>query len=495
MTPSGVVPGTGVDGPHRSTPLVLPLFSPGSSRADFAISFLLPRRRFVSAPLVIAGAAFVASLTQALVVPLLPRLATDLDVSGAAVSWLVTSTVIAGAIANPLLGRFGDQFGRRRLLLIALSAFVVGSAICAVADTLGVMILGRAIQGISTAAIPLGIGLIASIAPPAGRVSGIALVSAMLGIGGAAGLPLAGIIAAAWGYPGVFWSSAAVGTLVIVTTIFFVPTAPVAVPRGRSDLVGTLLLTIGLVAVLLPVSQGVTWGWNSPITVGLLLLAAVALLGFGLVEVRHSDPVVDLRQAARRPILLTNLAAVLLGFGFFISFLAAMTLFQLPSTQGFGLSIIAAGLCMVPGGLLMVVVAPLAARGISMFGARITLIAAGEIVGVGFLIQLVAAHSIFQLIVSTSIISAGIAVAYAAMPALILDSSPTRSSAAATGVNALARSLGSAIGSAVFGMLSATATPTPAAFTALHVLGAVTALLAVLTAVAIGRNRPTPSTQ
>jgi predicted MFS family arabinose efflux permease len=437
---------------------------------------------------VIAGAAFVASLTQALVVPLLPSLSTGLDVSGAAVSWLVTSTVIAGAIANPLLGRFGDQYGRRRLLLIALGAFVFGSVICAVADNLGVMILGRAVQGISTAAIPLGIGLIASIAPPAGRAAGIALVSAMLGIGGAAGLPLAGIIAAAWGYPGVFWSSAAVGTVVIITTLLFVPDVRVTTPRGRSDLCGAALLTIGLVALLLPVSQGTTWGWSSSATLGLFLLAGIALFVFGLAELRHRDPIVDLRQATRRPILLTNFTAVLLGFGFFISFLAAMTLFQQHGSEGFGLPVVAAGLCMVPGGLLMVLVAPAAARAISTVGGRTTLIAAGVIVGVGFTIQLIPGHSILQLIVSTSIVSAGIAAAYAAMPALILDASPDHSAAAATGVNALARNLGSAIGSAVFGMLSASATPTPAAFTTLYALGATTALLAVVIATAIRRR-------
>jgi predicted MFS family arabinose efflux permease len=444
---------------------------------------------------VIAGAAFVASLTQALVVPLLPSLSATLGVSGAATSWLVTSTVVVGAIANPLLGRLGDQYGRRRLLLIALGAFVVGSVICAVAGNLGVMILGRAIQGISTAAIPLGIGLIASLAPPARRAASIALVSAMLGIGGAAGLPLAGIIAAAWGMTGVFWCSAAVGVFVLFATVVWVPSVPVATRGGTADLFGAALLAIGLVALLLPVSQGAVWGWHSLDTVALLVLAALTLSGFGVAELRHRDPVIDLRQAARRPVLLTNIAAVLLGFGFFLSFLAAMTRLQLPGPHGFGLPMVMAGLCMVPGGLLMVAVAPAAARVISAFGPRITLVAAGLIVLLGFVVQLVPGHSILQLVASTSIVSAGIAVAYAAMPALILDASPARSAAAATGVNALARNLGSGIGSAVFGMLAAKAAPTPAAFAAVYILGAGTAVLAAVAAVAIGRARAHPSAQ
>ncbi|WP_249998403.1 MFS transporter [Actinoplanes sp. M2I2] len=451
-----------------------------------------PAGRFRFAVVVIAGAAFITSLTQALVVPVLPALPRELNVPAATAGWLITVTVIVGAVANPLLGRLGDQLGRRRLLLVAIAAFVVGSVVCAVTTDFGVLLAGRAIQGLSTASIPLGIGVIAGIVPPSRRPSGIALVSAMLGVGGAAGLPLAGVLAAGWGLAGVFWTSAVVGAAVLVATALLVP--PDARPAGGAhdvDWFGALLLTAGLTTLLIPISQAARWGWGSPATIGLFTAAVLVLLSFSVFELRRRHPIVDLRLAMLPPVLLTNVAGLALGAGFFISFLAAMTLLQLPADEagGFGRPVIEAGLLMLPGGVAMAVSAPLGARLVSRHGGRAALRVAALAVVLGFAPQLFPREGLWQLVLSTVIVSGGVAVAYSAMPALILAATPAPQAAAASGVNALARNLGSALGSAGFGLLAGATAPAGDGYTTLYLAGAVSATIAFLAAVALPRSR------
>ncbi|WP_158647999.1 MFS transporter [Nocardioides houyundeii] len=165
----------------------------------------------------------VVSLTQTLVVPVLPTLPGTLQVSASTASWLVTITVVVAAACNPVLGRLGDQFGVRRMILLAQAMFITGSLVCALTTNISILILGRGLQGISTAAIPLSISLIARLLGPERRTSAIALVSAMLGIGGAIGLPLAGLISQAWGFHALFWVAAAIGVPTIAATRLLVP--------------------------------------------------------------------------------------------------------------------------------------------------------------------------------------------------------------------------------------------------------------------------------
>src|SRR4051812_49874421 len=145
---------------------------------------------------VLASCGLAVSLMQTLVVPLLPQFPRLLDTTPATVAWLVTATLVAGAVSAPLLGRLGDMYGRRRMLLVSLGLVVVGSALGAVAPGVEVLIVARVLQGASLGVVPLGISIMRGILPE-GRVgSGVALMSSSLGIGGGVGLPPAGLGAA-----------------------------------------------------------------------------------------------------------------------------------------------------------------------------------------------------------------------------------------------------------------------------------------------------------
>ena len=426
----------------------------------------------------------VVSLTQSLLVPVLSVLPADLHTSTANVEWLLTSTLLVGAVAVPFFGRLGDMFGKRVMLLATLAALTAGSLLDALTDNVGVLIAGRAIQGMSLAAIPLGISLLSSLLPRDRVASAIALISSMLGVGGALGLPLGGLIGEHANFHVLFWITAATGAAVLVGTLLVVPEAPDR-QGGRVDWVGTAVLTAALVALLLPLAQGSEWGWGSARTLCLLAASAVLLVVFVLLERRIRSPLVDIRATARRPIMLTNTASLMFGFALFASLIGTASYVQAPpgTGYGFGSSGLIAGLCLLPSGLLMLLLAPVAARLIGSIGAPRTLTAGAVIVAVGWLLRIAVIGSIWYVVLGSTVVGIGTGIGYAAMPTLINRNSPASELAAANGLNSLSRSLGSSLASAIGGSLLTISTVTVAGFE-LPSLAAYRALFAICAAAA-----------
>jgi MFS family permease len=444
--------------------------------------------------LVIGTGALVVSLTQTLLVPVLSILPGPLHTSSANVEWLLTATLLVGAVAIPFFGRLGDMFGRRAMLLIVLTALTVGSLLDAVTDNLGLLIAGRAIQGMSLAALPLGISLLSSVLPRERVPAAVALISSMLGVGGALGLPLAGVVGQHADFHVLFWITAGAGGLCLVATLLVVREAPDR-PGGRVDLLGSAVLSAALVALLLALAQGQTWGWSSARTLGLLAGFLVLTVGFVLLELRIRQPLVDIRTTARRPIMLTNTATLMFGFTIFVSLIGTAAYVEAPrqSGYGFGSSLSVAGLCLLPSGLLMLLLAPVAARLIVSVGAHRTLTIGAVIVATAWVQRIVATESIWYVVLGNTIVGAGTGIAYAAMPALINQHSPAAELAAANGLNALCRTLGSSLASAIGGSLLTISTitvaglslPSLAAYRALFGICAVAAACAAVIALFI----------
>lgn len=405
--------------------------------------------------------ALVVSLAQSLLIPVLPELPDRLGASSAAVQWLLTATLLVSAVAVPLMGRLGDMFGKRLLLLVALGAMVVGSLITALSNDLPVLIVGRAIQGVSSAAIPLGISLLATLLPKERRASSMALISAMLGVGGALGLPFAGLVAEHGDFHLLFWITGTAAAVALVAVLTLVP-EPRDRSGGRVDLLGAVLIAGALVALLLPLSEGGSWGWGSVPVIALFVLSAVLFLVFGLWERHHRDPLVHLRSLARRPILLTNIASLFIGFALFASLIGTATYVESPSSTGygFGTTTLVAGLTMLPSGVAMLVLSPVAARLINGIGAHRTLAIGGAIIAIGWLERIFVTGSLWEVVLGSTIVGVGTGIGYASVPALVSANTPSTELGSANGLNTLVRSLGSSLASAIGGSILASITVT-----------------------------------
>lgn len=291
-----------------------------------------------------------------LVVPIQTRLPDLLHANRDDTAWVVTATLLAAAVITPIAGRLGDMYGKRRIVLVLLATLVVGSVVAAVSTGLIWLIVGRALQGAVTGVIPLGISILRDVLHEDRVDPAIALISATLGVGGALGLPISALVTENADWHALFWTAAVLGAVVFVLVLLVVPVS-VLRTAGRFDYAGALGLAVGLLGILLAISRGDAWGWGSASTLGCGVGGVAVLLVWGWYELRIPEPLLDLRVAARRPVLLTNIASVAMGFSLFSSNVSYPQLLELPAPTGFGLTLLAASLVIMPSGLVMMVAA------------------------------------------------------------------------------------------------------------------------------------------
>ncbi|MEU0653681.1 MFS transporter [Streptomyces albogriseolus] len=454
-----------------------------------------PRTGAVVSVLALGG--IVVSLMQTLVIPIVGQLPQYLNASASDAAWSVTATLLAAAVATPVTGRLGDMYGKRRMLLLSMAMLVVGSVVAGFSDSLTPMIVGRALQGLSSGVIPLGISILRDELPAERLGSATAMISASLGVGGALGLPLAALIADNFDWHALFWTSAALGVVALVLILALVPESKVRT-GGRFDLVGAAGMAAGLVCLLLAISKGGDWGWTSGTTLGLFAAAVVVLAGWGLFELRTGHPLVDLRTTARPQVLITNLASVAIGFAMFSMSLVIPQVLQLPERTGYGLgqSLLSAGLVMAPSGLVMMALAPVSALVTRARGPKVTLMTGALIVAAGYGLNVALMSEVWHFVLASCVIGAGIGFCYGAMPTLIMGAVPASETGAANSLNTLMRSIGTSVASAVAGVVLAQMTtrfgpyalPSEDAFRTVLALGAGAALLGFVVAAFIPKQ-------
>ncbi|WP_406165137.1 MFS transporter [Streptomyces sp. NBC_00996] len=398
---------------------------------------------------VLAFGGILMAVMQTVVVPLLPDLPRLTGASASAVSWMVTATLLSGAVLTPVLGRAGDMYGKRRVLLMALGLMTVGSLLCAVTSDIGVLIAARALQGAAAAVVPLSISILRDELPPERTGSAVALMSSTVGIGAALGLPLAALVVQYANWHVMFWATTALGAVGLALAWWAVRESPVREP-GRFDTVGAVGLAAGLICLLLGVSQGGTWGWGGARILGLFVACVLILTLWWIQQRRTERPLVDLKLAARPRVALPHIAALLTGFAFYGNSLVTAQLVQAPKETGYGLglSIVATGLCLLPGGVTMLLLSPVSARISAARGPRVTLALGTAIIAVGYVIRIMDSSDLWLIILGATVCAIGTTLAYSALPTLILRAVPAGQTASANGVNVLMRTIGQAVCSA-----------------------------------------------
>ncbi|MFB2579807.1 MFS transporter [Herbiconiux sp. P15] len=445
----------------------------------------------------LAFTGLIAAFMMTLLTPLVPSLPDLLGVSAEDSQWAVTVTLLAAAVATPISGRLGDLYGKRRMVLVLLLLVIAGSAVAFFADDLLLLIVGRALQGVGLGVIPLGVSILRDVLHRDRLGGAVALVSATLGVGGAVGLPVAAAISQYLDWHLLFVLS---GVLAAVGFVLVLKLIPVSTLRseGTFDVLGAIGLGIGLIGVLLGITKGGSWGWGSPITLGLLAGGLVVLLLWGVYELRIKSPLIDLRIAARRTVLLTNLASVTVGFAFFASTVVLPQILEASPATGIGLgqSMLVASLCLMPSGLVMWAMSPVAARLTRARGARTSLLLGIVIIAVAYLIAVFLMTEIWHMVLIATAVGFGVGFAYAAMPTLIMGAVPATETAGSNGLNSVMRTLGSTLASAVLGVvLSANivgsgelATPSATGFQLAFIISGVAAVAGVVVAVFIPRH-------
>ncbi|MFF2050230.1 MFS transporter [Leifsonia sp. NPDC058194] len=401
------------------------------------------------------------AVLQSLVAPALGTIGKDLGVATTDASWVLTAYLLSAAVLTPILGRLGDMVGKRKVIIVVLVLLLAGTVLAALAPNLGVLIIGRILQGAAGAVMPLSIGIVRDELPKERVSVTIGLLSAIFGIGAGVGIVAAGPIVDALSWHWLFWFPAILVVIALLGAIFGIPESPVRTP-GRLDWIGTIILSIGLVAVLLAVSEGEKWGWGDGKTIGLLILGGIALIVFVFVELRVKEPLIDMRLFRHRGVWTSHIVALAFGFAMFGTFILVPTLLQLPTVlgYGFGKSVSDSGLYLLPTVVAMVIAGVVAGVLIRKIGPKIPMIIGGVAVAVAFLIPALGHSEEWQIIVSGILTGLGIGMALAAISNAIVESVPAAQTGEAISANTVIRTVGSSIGTAVIAaLISSNVTP------------------------------------
>jgi EmrB/QacA subfamily drug resistance transporter len=401
---------------------------------------------FTLAILILAGISI--ALQQTMVVPALPALQREFDTTTAWATWLLTGFLLSASVATPLLGRLGDQYGKERLLLISLVVFFTGSVAAIFAPNIAVLIACRVVQGAGAAVFPLSFAIIKDEFPPEKVGVAVGAVSAVFAVGGGLGLVLSGVIMDSLTWHWLFVVGAVAVGIAATLVHFFVPESPIKSP-SRVDVPGATLLSIGLLALLLALTEGESWGWGSGRVIGLFAAAAAALGAWGFVETRVPDPMVDMRMLARRPVFFANLTGLIAGFAMFGSFVLVPNFVQTPERlagYGFGASATTTGLYLVPAAVAGFLMGPLAGVLGRRWGSKWPLSIGMALAAVALAMLATWHDESWQVVAAMLVLGLGIPMTFAAMANIIVTAVRPTETGIATGMNTVMRTIGGVVG-------------------------------------------------
>jgi MFS family permease len=389
-------------------------------------------------------------LLQSMVLPALPEIGRALHTSQSTVAWVLTAYLISASVATPVLGRLGDMFGKKRLLLIVLAFLIIGSVLAALTSSVAVMLAARVVQGAGGAIFPLAFSIVRDEFPRERVAGAIGMLSALIGVGAGVAIVVAGPIVDHWGIHWLFWIPAVMTAGALVATVFWVPESPITAP-GRINPAAVITLSGWLVTLLLGVSQGGHWGWTSVRVIGLFVAAVVLLLAWLWVEMRAEQPLVDVRMMRVPAVWWTNISATLFGFGMYSVMIAVPAFLQTPSSAGygFGASITKSGLALLPLSGAMLLAGILTGTFATRFGSKVPLVVGSIFSALGMLFLTVAHGSEWNFYLAMALVGLGIGFAFSAMSNLVVEAVPPGQTGVATGMNANVRTIGGAIGSQI----------------------------------------------
>jgi EmrB/QacA subfamily drug resistance transporter len=438
---------------------------------------------------VCALALFLTTLDLSIVNVAFPDILADFEISRADASWIVTSYNIFYGSLLLVSGKVADQYGRRRMFLCGLGVFAAGSAVAAIAPGLGVLILGRAVQGIGGAMIaPASLGLLLAAFPLDRRTQVVAMWGGIGALGIASGPSLGALAISLTDWRAAFWINLPIILAMVIVGRRVLTESPRVESEHRPDYEGALLITAALALLALGISRSEVWGWLDPRTITTLLAGLAAIPIFVRRQRRHREPVLDLALFESRSFTVANISA-LTFMGAFAAYALNNVLFL---RQAWGYSVLAAGLLTALPPVTVAILAPFTGRFASRIGFRPFVIVGPLIVAVatlGFALFLGSDRNPWLFVLLGEVSALGIACFIPVNSAAAVADLPPMRLSVGGAVNNTFRQGGSVLGIAL--LVSVLGSPvTPSELLAAHSRGWVMISILAVVTMGIGFAQP-----
>ena len=382
------------------------------------------------------------------------------DVSFATMSWTLSAYTIALAALLVPAGRMADRFGRKRTFSAGLIAFTLASLLCAVATSPLLLVAFRVVQALGAAAlVPASLAIVLSVFPPAKVPAAVAIWGAIAALAAAVGPTIGGLLVDGWGWRSVFLINLPIGLLALLLAARSIPESKETTRARFPDPIGILLLTGALTLLALGIVQSDQWHWGSARTIGALVAGLAVLALFVVRTLGHPHPALDLTLFGARSFRWANIATAAFTIGFTAMFFAQVLFL----TRVWGYDIVTTGLAMMPGPVVVMVLAPYFGRLAGRVGQRTLLVPGGLVYaasGVWFISQVgVTPHWASEMLPGALLAGLGVALVIPHLTSAAVQGLPPDQFGAGSAVNQAIRQLGATFGVALTVALLASATP------------------------------------
>ncbi|HKU49091.1 MAG TPA: MFS transporter [Nitrososphaera sp.] len=416
---------------------------------------------------VLSSIATMVMYAETMLIPAIPDLIREFNVSYGMSSWILTAYLIPGAVMTPIAGKLSDIYGKKKVLLIILAIYIVGLAIAGFSSSIYMLFLARSIQGIGMAMFVIAFGIIRDQFPREKLSIGQGVISSMFASGAVIGLVAGGVIITSYGWHATFFTTIPIAVLLFVVILRF------NYDRGQSgekkseknqaaehivpkiiDYKGAVALAILVTSFLIALTMMETGNDRSTaVTIALFVGAGTAaLVSFIIVERRARAPIIDFKLVSHAAILPSNLIIMIVGFSMFMVFQTIPVLVRNPEPLGFGGNAAMAGYVQLPFAIVLLVFGPTAGFIVQKLGSVRPIILGTIVTTAGFGFLLAFHNDAVSVAASLGVLSTGLSLTNVGALNVTLLATPIQFTGMSLGMNTLLRIVGSSVGPALAGV-------------------------------------------
>jgi len=405
------------------------------------------------AAILLASLPLIVMYTEAMLIPSLPTMQRYFNVTEAQISWVLSLYLACGTVSAALLGKLGDVYGKKKIMMIAMLIYTIGASLTGFAINFAMLLISRAIQGVGVAMMPLAFAIVREEFPPRliPQIQGI--ISAMFGVGVLISLPLGAYISQNYGWQATYHTIIPFIVLMDILVFLIIRESKYRNPQ-KIDWIGATILSLSLMSGIIGITEAPRLGWMNFEVIILLVISLLSLIAFAGYERRINNPLIPLFLFSNKNIAVANFGIFLASFVFQLMFQAVTYIFQMPEPNGYALDIFRSGLWMTPAAIVQLLAAPIAGRQLFKIGTKLFAIFGSIISALGLIILSYTAFISINAMVSTLVFtSLGSTFINVSLINMVIFSVDRKNLGIATGLNTVFRNVGAAWGPAIAGTI------------------------------------------